>query len=186
MSDAASNERYQALVLAQGPALRRLAATYEADRGRQEDLWQEICLALWRALPAFRGDCSERTFAFRIAHNRGISHALRHRGPHQVELDELDEGQGVQLADPAADPERQVAERQTRERLLAAVRALPLVPRQVLTLSLEGLSHKEIGEVLGLTDTNVAVRLHRARERVRATLAAPAPLSFSRQNGARP
>lgn len=184
MSDAA-NHRYQALLQAHGAALRRLAASYEADHGRQEDLWQEISLALWRALPSFRGDSSERTFAFRIAHNRGISHALRHRGPQPVELDDLDEDHGIQLADPTADPERRATERQSRERLLAAVRALPLVPRQVLTLSLEGLSHKEIGEVLGLTDTNVAVRLHRARERVRAALAAPVSSFLSVSIGAR-
>ena len=51
-------------------ALRRLAASYERDPSRQQDLVQEIWLAVWQALPRFRGECSERTFVFRIAHNR--------------------------------------------------------------------------------------------------------------------
>ena len=47
-------------------------------------------------------------------------------------------------------------------------RELPLGSRQVLTLALEGLSHAEIGEVLGLSDNAVAVRLHRARAHLKA------------------
>ena len=55
-------------------ALRRLAASYERDPSRQQDLVQDIWLAVWQALPRFRGECSERTFVFRIAHNRAVSH----------------------------------------------------------------------------------------------------------------
>jgi RNA polymerase sigma factor (sigma-70 family) len=44
------------------------------------------------------------------------------------------------------------------------------VARQVVVLSLEGLSHKEIGEVLGMTENNVAVRLTRARKMLRQAL----------------
>lgn len=169
-------ERYEELLRRHGAALRRLTSAYDNDAGRQEDLWQEICLALWRALPSFRGECSERTFAYRIAHNRGISHSLRRKaGPATLELDDLeDDERDALLVAPARDePESRVLARQDRGRLLAAIRALPLLPRQVLILSLEGLSHKEIGEVLGLTDNNVAVRVHRARERVRALLESP-------------
>lgn len=162
-------ERYEALLRQHGAALRRLTAAYELDRSRQEDLWQEICLALWQALPSFRGESSERTFAFRVAHNRGISHSLKRKGgPETLDLDELGGGEREHnLVAPELDPEEAAVGRQDRERLVAAVRALPLVPRQALILSLEGLSHKEIAEVLGLSENNVAVRLHRARERVR-------------------
>lgn len=48
-----------------GPALRRLAASWERDAAAREDLLQEILFALWRALPRFRGDASEKTFVFR-------------------------------------------------------------------------------------------------------------------------
>ncbi|HEX6901017.1 MAG TPA: sigma-70 family RNA polymerase sigma factor [Thermoanaerobaculia bacterium] len=158
----ALEERYDRILREQAPALRRVAASYEADPARREDLFQDICLALWQALPGFRGDCSERTFAFRIAHNRGLTHGWRARGTAAADLDEA-----AEVVDPRSDPESAAFEGQRRERLRDAVRRLPLPARQVVVLSLEGLGNREIGEVLGLTENNVAVRLTRARKLLR-------------------
>ena len=160
----ALEEKYDAILREHGPALRRVAAIYEADPVRREDLFQDVCLALWQALPRFRGDCSERTFAFRIAHNRGLSHGWKSRG-RTADLDEAEE-----IPDTRRDPESELCDRDRRERLREAVRRLPPGARQVVALSLEGLSHREIGEVLGLTENNVAVRLTRARKLLREIL----------------
>ena len=160
----ALEEKYDAILREHGPALRRVAAIYEADPIRREDLFQDVCLALWQALPRFRGDCSERTFAFRIAHNRGLSHGWKSRG-RTADLDEAEE-----IPDTRRDPESELCDRDRRERLREAVRRLPPGARQVVALSLEGLSHREIGEVLGLTENNVAVRLNRARKLLREIL----------------
>jgi RNA polymerase sigma factor (sigma-70 family) len=61
--------RFNALLATHGPSLARLAGSYARDPTEREDLFQEIAIAVWRALPRFRGECSERTFLFRIAHN---------------------------------------------------------------------------------------------------------------------
>lgn len=160
----ALEERYDRILREHGPALRRVATIYEADPARREDLFQDVCLALWQALPRFRGDCSERTFAFRIAHNRGLSHGWRARGA-PAALEEAGE-----IPDTRRDPESELCDRDRRGRLREAVRSLPAVARQVVALSLEGLSHREIGEVLGMTENNVAVRLNRARKLLREIL----------------
>ena len=60
-----------------GPALVRLARSYEQEAAKAEDLYQEICLAVWQALPQWRGDASLRTFVYRIAHNRSLTHGWR-------------------------------------------------------------------------------------------------------------
>lgn len=159
--------RYEALLRREGAALARVAAAYEPDPARRDDLFQEICLALWRALPRFRGEASERTFLFRIAHNRGLSHRSRRPAP-TAELDEVT-GTAI-LTDPRPSPEAAAREGERRERLRAAVLALPLPLRQVLTLTLEGLSQREVGQVLGISENNVAVRLTRARRALRQTL----------------
>ena len=161
----ALEQRYDRILREHGLALRRVAATYEADPSRREDLFQEICLALWQALPRFREESSERTFAFRIAHNRGLTHGWRARGSATADLDEAEE-----LADPRQDPETELQEGERRDRLRDAVRRLPLTARQVVVLSLEGLSQRETGDVLGITENNVAVRLTRARKLLRQAL----------------
>ena len=167
--------RYEELLRREGAALARVAAAYERDPARRDDLFQEICLAVWRALPRFRGEASERTFVFRIAHNRGLSHRSRRPAP-TLELSDVHElaeaTEADVLTDPRPSPEDAAGESQRRERLRAAVLALPLPLRQVLTLTLEGLSQREVGQVLGISENNVAVRLTRARRALKQALGA--------------
>lgn len=143
-----------------GPMLARIAASYERDAARREDLLQEISLALWRALGSWRGDASLRTFAARVAHNRAIDHLSRHR---RLGEDELDE----QHPDPIADPASHAEVDQRRNALLKAVRRLPLGQRQIVVLALEGFSQREIGQALALEENTVAQRLSRARRQLR-------------------
>jgi len=60
-------------------ALVRLAGGYTNSSSDRDDLLQNIALSIWQALPGFRGECSERTFVFRIAHNRAITYLARNR-----------------------------------------------------------------------------------------------------------
>ena len=59
---------------------------------------------------------------------------------------------------------------QQEERLLQAIRRLPITYRQAITLSLEGMSYSEIAEILGVGESNVGVRLNRARNMLREML----------------
>ncbi len=160
-------QQFERILGEHGAAISRLAYSYEAVAGIREELVQEIALAIWRALPHFRGECSERTFVFRIAHNRGLTHVKRRRPPPQS-LDNLEETD--EPADPGPHPDEQLAQTKQRERLTAAVQSLPVAYRQMIVLMLEGLSHAEIGEVLGITENNVAVRLTRARKALKETM----------------
>lgn len=148
-----------------GPALWRVIASYAPAGAERDDLAQEVTLAVWRALPRFRGESSPRTFLLRIAHNRCLSHAWqRARRPSGCDADL------PHLPDPRPALDEQLAKQQRTERFLAHVRTLPLGQRQVLTLALEGLSHAEIAEVVGITPQNVAVRLGRARDALRRSM----------------
>lgn len=159
MASAESREdRCVRLLHAHDRALRRLAASYERDPGRQQDLVQEIWLAVWQALPRFRGECSERTFVFRIAHNRAVSHVDHF---HRRQTDVLDDD--APLPAPGPDPEGSLSAQERRDRLQAAVQELPMSLRQVVVLTLEGFSNAEVADVVGITENNVAVRLTRAR-----------------------
>jgi RNA polymerase sigma-70 factor (ECF subfamily) len=156
-SRAAFEDRFRTLLEGDAPALARLAASYTRSASDRDDLLQDIAMAVWKALPRFRGECSERTFLFRIAQNRCLAHLSKRRVA--VPLDEVD----IEQEDPAPTTEHQISLEQERHRLVAAVRRLPLIYRQAITLSLEGLSYKELAEVLGISESNVGVRLNRAR-----------------------
>jgi RNA polymerase sigma-70 factor (ECF subfamily) len=151
---------FEELMALHGPALSRLAASFTRSRGEREDLVQDIALAVWGALPGFRGECSERTFLFRIAHNRAMSYLARRPQP-MVNVVDIDDG--LETADAASDPERALGREQRRQRLADAVRQLPIGYAQVVMLTLEGMSYSEIAEVLGITETNVGAAPARAR-----------------------
>ncbi len=160
-------EQFETILGEHGAAISRLAYSYEAVAGIREELVQEIALAIWQALPHFRGECSERTFIFRIAHNRGLTHVARRRPPQQS-LDDLEEAD--EPVDPHPHPDEHLAQMNQRERLASAVQTLPVAHKQMIVMMLEGLSHAEIGEVLGITENNVAVRLTRARKALNAAM----------------
>ena len=158
---------FDALLAVHGPALGRLASSYVRETGEREDLLQEIVLAVWRALPRFRGESSERTFLFRIAHNRAITYVGKRRPPSS------DADEPLEIADTTPDPERQLSIGPEGERLMAAIHRLPLAYAQVVTLTLEGMSYAEVADVLGISETNVGARLTRSREMLRRLLGSP-------------
>lgn len=147
-----------------GPALSRIAGSYERSTAGREDLVQDMILALMQALPRFRGDSALGTFVYRVATNQALDRLAR-RPPATIELSDAPD-----VPDPSPGPERRYGEHDRRERLLAAVRHLPLSLRQVIILVLEGVAHAEIAAILGITENNVAVRANRARARLRELL----------------
>ena len=138
---------FDRLLAENGPALARLAASYTSSAADRDDLVQEIALCIWRGLPRFRGECSQRTFLFRIAHNRAVSHITRRRPP---------AAEAIDIPDTRPNPE--------------AGFALPLLYRQVVTLMLEGMDYAEIAQVLGISENNVGARLTRARQMLREAI----------------
>jgi RNA polymerase sigma-70 factor (ECF subfamily) len=157
-------QEFDRLLAANGPALARLAASYTNTPSDRDDLVQEIALAVWQALPAFRGECSTRTFLFRIAHNRAIAYLARRRTLLPLAASESE------VHDPAPNPESGLAREQAAERLRRAIHRLPLVYRQAITLALEDMGYAEIGDVLGISESNVGARLSRARQLLRESL----------------
>jgi RNA polymerase sigma factor (sigma-70 family) len=144
--------------------LERLVASYARSQADRADLRQDVALALWTALPRFRGECSERTFVLRVAYNRALAFITK-RGEPADDVDDHDVA-----ATSGKNPGIAYERREGQHRLLAAVRALPMLHRQVATMLLEGLSHREIADVLGITENNVAVRANRARGAMRVLL----------------
>jgi RNA polymerase sigma factor (sigma-70 family) len=158
---AALEQRFDRLLAQNGPALGRLAGSYARTTSDRDDLLQEIAMGIWRALPNFREECSERTFVFRIAHNRAIAYLMRNRS--RAEITEAD----IEVTDPGPDPEAALVRDEGGQHLARAVTGLPLTYREVVVLVLEGLDYKEIGEIMGISESNVGARLTRARQMLR-------------------
>ncbi len=139
-------------------ALWRLCRGYERDAERRRDLYQDILVALWRALPSFEGRSSLRTFVLRVAHNTACAHVARAR--RRLDLVSLEE---LEAASPDRGAEEQADDRQALERLVQVVRRLKPLDRQIILLHLEGLEPRAIAEVTGLSMTNVTTKVSRIK-----------------------
>jgi RNA polymerase sigma-70 factor (ECF subfamily) len=155
-----SEHELAAILGEHGTMIARIARSYESDRGRAEELRQDIHLAIWQALPRFRGEPNVRTYIARIAHNRAVSHVAREaRAPRASPLDPFDDV----LPSTQPSPADAAVQADERKRLERGVRELPLGLRLTVTLALEGFSADEIATVLGISASAAAVRLHRAK-----------------------
>lgn len=155
------DEIYSKVATEFGPSMARLAAAYEADRAHQEDLLQDIHLALWRSFATFANQCSLRTWVYRVAHNTAATHVRRERRVRRsqsVSLEELDD------LPCEFDGERRLDESVLLTRVLALVQRLKPIDRDVVLLYLEGMEAAEIAEVVGISRSNVAQKVHRAKK----------------------
>jgi RNA polymerase sigma factor (sigma-70 family) len=156
-----TQQLFEQIAREQHAMIQRIASSHEAEAHLAEDLVQDIYFAIWRALPSFRGEASLRTFVARIATNRAVTHVVRAlKKPPTLELSEHIPARGD-------NPESRTIALDRSARLTTAVRSLPLSYRQTAMLALEGLTPKEIADVLGITTNAVAIRMSRAKELLR-------------------
>jgi RNA polymerase sigma-70 factor (ECF subfamily) len=143
-----------------GAALERLAGSYEADGEKRRDLLQDIHLAIWRSFEGFAGNCSLRTWVYRVAHNVAASHVIRHRRAGNRPLVSLDDVDDLPITSDSGDAfERQ----QSLERLREFIQLLKPIERQVILLYLEGTEAAGIAEITGISAGNVATKIHRIK-----------------------
>jgi RNA polymerase sigma-70 factor (ECF subfamily) len=156
---------YEAAIAEFGPALVRLAQSYERDPDRRQDLLQDIHFALWRSFASFDHRCSVRTWTYRVAHNVASSHVLRDRRRRARPLVGLEVLEQLPSREQAPDEHLAGvldAERH-RAQLVALLERLAPADRQLMLLYLEGLDAAAIGEVTGLSSANVATKVHRIK-----------------------
>ena len=143
------------------PPLARLARAHESDSSLQQDLLQEIHIAIWRSLPAFGGRCSLRTWVYRVAHNAAVSYVIRRQRGVAKHLVALDDDVDVQSDEPGV--EAVIDDEMMIARIHALLPRLKPLDREVFVLYLEGLTTEEIADIAGLSRTNTATKLHRIR-----------------------
>jgi RNA polymerase sigma-70 factor (ECF subfamily) len=151
----------------------RLAYQVLRDREEAWDVAQEAFVRAFHSLPSFRGQAAFYTWLFRITVNLATD---RHRqrgaqarafGPERVSEEEW----ARTTPDPGGGPDREAARAEQRERISRALDALPPKARAIIMLSdVEGLSYREIAEVLNCPIGTVMSRLHNARKRLKGLL----------------
>lgn len=142
----------------------KVARTYCWSADDREDLAQDILAQAWRAFESYDAARPFGTWFYRIALNVAISWVRRH-GARQQATVSLD----PEVHDAETAPLDPVGAERVRA-LTAAIRQLEPLERALILLYLDDHSHRDIASVLGLSETNVATKLHRLKQRLRQRL----------------
>src|SRR6187401_1046125 len=130
------DDMYEQVLGTFGGAIDRLARSYEADPDKRRDLLQDVHFALWKSLGNFDGQCSLRTWVYRVAHNVAASHVQKQRRAKQRPLLSLDDVTELPSGvDPGESTDREI----TLSRVYALIQRLRAFDREVILLYLEGL-----------------------------------------------
>lgn len=130
----------------------------------RNDLLQEVLLAVWKSIPAFRGQAKPTTYLYRVSHNAALLW-IRTEKNYRRRVEQFGAsapGESVPDTDSLAD--------ERLAKLYSAIRLLKPVDRSLMLLSLDGLSYREMAEVLGLSESNVGVKLNRIKNQLTQTL----------------
>jgi RNA polymerase sigma-70 factor (ECF subfamily) len=139
----------------------RVVRAYAVGPEQQEELLQDILVQLWSSIPSFRGESNSSTWVYRVALNTALAgqRAARKRRQRYRPLLEVGE-----KADPGGSPVAQQAD--MVEKLYAGIRQLPEADRSLVLLHLDGLSYREMADILGISESNVGASLTRARKKL--------------------
>lgn len=142
----------------------KVVRAFTATSQDAEDLMQEILLQLWSSAPAFRGEARETTWIYRVAFNTALvwqRHEKRRRIKHEAFWN-------FNLPpDPApANPSGNSHDEERVAMLYAAIRQLPKLDASLALMHLDGLSYREMSEVLGISENHVGVKLNRIRKQL--------------------
>lgn len=125
----------------------------------REDLFQEITLQAWKAYPSFRGDAKFSTWLYRVALNTAITfYRKEKRSPSIFITDELPEIVSQDEPDPI---EAQL------KAMYTAISDLSKIDKAIVMLYLEDYAYQEIGEMMGITANNVAVKMNRIKAKLK-------------------
>ncbi|MBN1819641.1 MAG: sigma-70 family RNA polymerase sigma factor [Prolixibacteraceae bacterium] len=122
----------------------------------REDLFQEICLQLWKSYPNFREESLFSTWMYRVALNTAISTIRKKKNNFEVES----------LKNQEQIPDEPFEEKENVARLYKAISKLNNIDKAIILLWLEEKNYDEIASVMGTTKSNVSVKLVRIKRKL--------------------
>lgn len=132
----------------------RLCMGYVGERDLAQDIAQDTFVVVWQKLETFREESSIGTWIYRIATNQCLRQLEKQKRTVKADL-------------PVNIPEEKVPDIEPQIQLLYKfIAELPEIDRIVISLELEEVKQNEIAQIVGLSESNIRVKIHRIKERL--------------------
>jgi len=161
-------EKFNEIVSESSERIRRICRYYNSNEEEQKDMYQEVLVNIWKSLDSFRGDSALSTWVYRVAVNTSLTYtgkAYRHMklmvNSDTANLNSVLDDDNLKAK---LEQEKQLDKLQTELNLLT------VIEKALISLMLEGLSMKEIADIIGITEPNVKVKIHRVKAQLKEKL----------------
>lgn len=157
-------ERFNILIKENQNRILRICKYYAPITEDQKDIYQEILVNIWKSLENFRGEAQESTWIYRIALNTAMGFAGKEFRRMRIVLD----GGEKNLTNLISENDHEVKLREDQFNALQNhLNQLTVIDKAIMSLVLEDLTSKEIADIIGITEPNVRVKIHRIKEALR-------------------
>ncbi|WND03305.1 sigma-70 family RNA polymerase sigma factor [Temperatibacter marinus] len=151
-------EFYNSSILPYAGIIIKICRAYTNNKEEFEDYYQEVCLQIWRSREKFLGLSEWSTWVYRISLNVCLTNIKKKPTKETIEDENL-------ICD-RINADETMENEQDLSRLYAAIRQLKEMDRAIILLYLEEKSYQQIAEILGLSATNIGVRINRIKEKL--------------------
>jgi RNA polymerase sigma-70 factor (ECF subfamily) len=162
MLKAERNQVFEEWMEAHKAILFKVARAYGATHADREDLFQQIALQVWNSVEAFRGEAAVTTWIYQVALNTALAWNRKER-KHGRGRQDLEAAAGLLISPAGRDPRL--------EWIYERLAELDEVSRSLALLMLDGFSYRDMSQILGLSESNVGVKINRIKATLTAQLA---------------
>ena len=138
------------------PLLFKIVRIYGTEYNNEDDLFQEIIVQLWKSVPNFKKQCSEHTWIYRVALNTAIKWSSRSK---KIKVEEISNLTNLLQKNEEIHPKL--------DWLYTEIEQLDPVDRSLTLLMLDGFSYHEMSEIIGISSSNVGVKISRIKTKLK-------------------
>ena len=140
---------------------------YSSNDEDHKDMYQEVLINIWKSLDSFRGDAQLSTWIYRVAVNTAMGFANKEISRQKIFFNEKENS-----LQNLIDIDENFAKEKEKlfEKLENQINQLSVIDKILMTLVMESVSHKEIASIIGITEPNVRVKIHRIKNELKESL----------------
>lgn len=159
-------EKFREVINDNKDRINSICRYYSSTDEDQKDMYQEVLINIWKSLDSFRGDAQLSTWIYRVAVNTAMGFANKEIRRQKIFLDKNDHLQNLMDVDESVIKQKE----KLYETLENQINQLSVIDKIIITLVLESVGHKEIASVIGITEPNVRVKIHRIKNELKEVL----------------
>lgn len=165
-----NEELFRMIIKENNHRINSICRYYSSNEDDHKDMYQEVLINIWKSLENFRGEAQWGTWVYRVSVNTAIGFAKKEIRRQKLYIRHDDE----RLKDLIDYDNGLITEKEVMLRALEnKINMLSVVDKIIITLVLESVGHKEIASVIGITEPNVRVKIHRIKNELKEMLKNP-------------